>query len=292
MIKEQLDKFLYWIRERHNIYLKKEQGLARPWTKDEILDTYKFTNPFRQNDRVTRELTARLADSGNEKELFTRIIIFRMFNWPPTYDLLLENGLVDRWNKNKAIKVLQKYKKDGGKVFTGAYMMTGSGSSGEGGKIDTACNSINLILHDANDILKNIREYNSLQHACQLLTKYPMVANFVAYEFVTDLRHTPILDEAEDIYTWANPGPGAKRGIHRILFGTARGAKPAREKVDYQAVMQELMHIAQKRLGRLKIFQGIRFEMRDIEHSLCEFDKYMRVYNGEGKPRSKYRSEQ
>ena len=29
-------------------------------------------------------------------------------------------------------------------------------------------------------------------------------------------------------------------------------------------------------------------EMREIEHSLCEFDKYQRVKNGEGKPRSIY----
>ena len=291
MIKEQLDKFLYWIRERHSIFIKKEQGLSRPWTKDEILNTYKFTNPFRQNDRVTRELVSRLEDADDEKELFNRIIIFRMFNWPSTYDLLRDHGLVSRWRRDVAVRVLQQYKKDGGKVFTGAYMMTGSGSSGEGGKIATACNSINLMLHDANSILKQIHEYNTLQHACQLLTKYPIVADFVAYEFVTDMRHTSILNKAEDIYTWANPGPGAKRGIHRILFGTTRGTKLSGEKVDYQAVMQELMNIAQKRLGRLKIFQDTRFEMRDIEHSLCEFDKYMRVYNGEGKPRSKYRSE-
>jgi hypothetical protein len=28
--------------------------------------------------------------------------------------------------------------------------------------------------------------------------------------------------------------------------------------------------------------------MRDIEHSLCETDKYLRVKNGEGRPRAKY----
>jgi hypothetical protein len=30
------------------------------------------------------------------------------------------------------------------------------------------------------------------------------------------------------------------------------------------------------------------FEMREIEHSLCEFDKYERVRNKQGAPRSKY----
>lgn len=29
-------------------------------------------------------------------------------------------------------------------------------------------------------------------------------------------------------------------------------------------------------------------EMRGIEHSLCEADKYLRVLNGEGKPRARF----
>ena len=32
-----------------------------------------------------------------------------------------------------------------------------------------------------------------------------------------------------------------------------------------------------------------RLEMREIEHCLCEFDKYERVRLGEGRPRSKYK---
>jgi hypothetical protein len=31
-----------------------------------------------------------------------------------------------------------------------------------------------------------------------------------------------------------------------------------------------------------------RFEMRDIEHTLCEFDKYQRIRLGQGKMRAKY----
>jgi hypothetical protein len=31
------------------------------------------------------------------------------------------------------------------------------------------------------------------------------------------------------------------------------------------------------------------WEMREVEHSLCEFDKYERVRRGEGRPRGVYR---
>jgi len=34
------ERLVYWIREREAIRLKKEAGQPRPWTDDEILDTY------------------------------------------------------------------------------------------------------------------------------------------------------------------------------------------------------------------------------------------------------------
>ena len=48
-----LERFLYWVRERHAIYLKKSAGLPPPWTDDEILQNYAFTNPYREHDRTT-----------------------------------------------------------------------------------------------------------------------------------------------------------------------------------------------------------------------------------------------
>ena len=31
------------------------------------------------------------------------------------------------------------------------------------------------------------------------------------------------------------------------------------------------------------------FELREIEHSLCEFDKYERIRLGQGRPKQKYK---
>jgi hypothetical protein len=33
---------------------------------------------------------------------------------------------------------------------------------------------------------------------------------------------------------------------------------------------------------------GVDFGVTDVQFSLCEIDKYLRVKNGEGRPRSKY----
>ena len=111
---------------------------------------------------------------------------------------------------------------------------------------------------------------------------------FMAYEVVTDLRHTRYLKDAHDIYSWANAGPGAIRGLNR-LYGRNLEAKPHPRQTNEEmhTLMQDLNRLTDP--GFASTFPGeLRFEMRDVEHTLCEFDKYERVRLGEGKMRSKY----
>lgn len=116
---------------------------------------------------------------------------------------------------------------------------------------------------------------------------------FMAYEVVTDLRHTRYLRNAKDIYHWANAGPGAIRGLNR-LYGRDLNAKPKATQTNLEMcrLMHDLNAYPGERFwdvfGPLKNREARRFEMRDIEHSLCEFDKYERVKRGEGKMRAKY----
>jgi hypothetical protein len=52
--------------------------------------------------------------------------------------------------------------------------------------------------------------------------------------------------------------------------------------------MQQLLLEAHK-YTTPEVSMGNKVDMRCIEHSLCEFDKYMRVKEGTGTPRSLYR---
>src|SRR5579864_4281987 len=79
--------FWYWIGERHSIYLKKQAGLPKPWTVDLILQQYKFTNPFRENDRGTVWLREHFLEPhrNDPLELIAfNICWYRMFNWYKT----------------------------------------------------------------------------------------------------------------------------------------------------------------------------------------------------------------
>ena len=53
---ETLDKFKWFISEREEIRSKKERGEERPWTDDEVLDKTKFTNIYRQHDKVSKSI--------------------------------------------------------------------------------------------------------------------------------------------------------------------------------------------------------------------------------------------
>lgn len=318
--KLELERFFYWINERHSIHLKKQAGVNRkgmgwPWTKDKILQQYKFTNPFRQNDRVTKDWMNRYASllaiekTGKQVPddlILFHLCMFRLFNYPPTYDALnfamfKSKGL--GWNKEKAVAIL-KERRDGvnspdSQIFTGAYMITpGSGSD----KIDTYCEVLDQLWDGRTENQKKkrssvprrvrwtraIKARRSMRRATALLCKLDCVGPFIAYEIVCDLRHTRILSDALDIDTWANAGPGAKRGVHRLLTGDKEHPKGV---IDYNAAMIELLRIARddKRLSKDVLSCEWPFNAREIEHSLCEYDKMSRVRMGQGKPRSTYK---
>lgn len=80
MDQELFRRFLWFISERESIRRKKELGDPWPWTKDPILQRYKFTNIWRQDDRTTRALHARLQECESDREALLNIFAFRLVN--------------------------------------------------------------------------------------------------------------------------------------------------------------------------------------------------------------------
>jgi len=283
-----MDGFFAYINERHRIYLRKQRGDPWPWTTDPILQTYRFTNVYRPLDRVTvdyrRLVAGRYCNSWEKSraaELLAETVAFRLFNWPATYRRL-KPVRGSRWDGDKAKRILRGYQDAGEKIVTGAYIVSNLGSKRP--KIELLCEAITAAHEMAPGLIKMIRANRTLQNATAVIAEHvPMCAAFSAYEVVSDLRWTPLLNKAPDIMFWANPGPGAVRGLNRI-HGRSLNAGLS----DWQAneEMADLLKESQRpgRLGK----HMMPLEMRDVEHSLCELDKYLRVKGGEGRLRSKY----
>ena len=275
---DNIKAFFKFMRERHNIYLNRTAGDAKPWTSDEILQKYRFCNIFRELDTVTKWINDNwrvpFADHPN---LWFAMAVARQINWP---DTLNEIGFPLKWNPKRVKKIMFSRQAKKQKVYTGAYMLTGTLG---GPKIEQTVDKILTPLYKNKSVVP--QPGDDLRDAWERFLPCPGFSGFMAFEVVTDLRHTRYLRDASDILTWANAGPGAYRGLNRI-FGHKLEQRRTHEALEE---MRMLLKESKKVGNWPKGKKYPKLEMRDIEHTLCEFDKYERVRLGEGRPRSLYK---
>jgi hypothetical protein len=275
---EHVKRFFYWINERHNIYLKRQAGEPWPWTSDPILREYKFTNVFRELDTGTVWLRKNIREPyADHPELFFNIAMYRLYNYWPTAE---EIGFVETYDPDHYISMMRARHARGEQIFTGAHMLPGVGGMD---KIDLIFGKCFTSLWNNRQLLEP-KEGETLESSFYRLRGAHGYGPFISYEVVSDLRWTRYLEKAPDIMTWANPGPGAKRGVIRLT-----GVSPRKIKVrigDQELI--EHMRYLRALADTMKADWVPTLEMREIEHSLCEFDKYERVRLNEGRPRSRY----
>ena len=281
-IQEELNRYCYWQIERENIRLQKEVSqLPPPWTSDSILREYKFCQVFREDDRTTRWFKTHIREPmKNSPDVLMATVIFRWFNWIPTGRTLIKHDLLKNWNRKKAIEEITKQPK----WITGAYIIkTPNGMD----KVTGVAECVSHMWQDREYLAKEIVKTKSLEDTWTLLRDYPYMGPFMAYEVVTDLRHTYLLEDAKDVLTWGNAGPGAMRGLNRL---TGRELGYSKRSHDWVGEMQELYKIVQAKLpAHILQRNDMKYEMREIEGGLCEFDKYSRIFKGEGRTRSIYK---
>ena len=266
---KRVDDFNRFMVERHNIFIKKEiNNDPYPWSNDAILTDYSFCNVYRELDRVTIWIRENWREPyADHPNLPFAMAVARQINWP---DTLQEIGFPTEWRPQHVKNIMQDRMANKQKVYTGAYMLTGTLG---GTKIEQTVDKILTPLY-ANFPC----DFSSIENSWKSFLPYAGFSDFMSYEVVTDLRHTKWLKDAPDIMTWANPGPGAMRGLNRI-FGRPLDSK--QKKPLFIQEMRDLLALLNN--------EPLPLEMRDIEHCLCEFDKYERTRLGQGRPRARYK---
>lgn len=271
-----LDTAVYWVNERERIRIAKEElESPKPWTNDPILQDFKFCNVFREDDRNTRWLTEHIREPlRDDPAVLMAVVIFRWFNLIETGETLVKHNLHLDWDSEKADEVIRPQKK----WITSAYIIK---SPNGYDKLTGIRWAIDQMWPHREELYNKIVSSNSLERSWEIVKEFPYMGPFMAYEVITDLRHTHLLDNAKDILTWANPGPGCMRGLNRIY------GRPL--------TFTSKRHPWQDELRALRDYVNTwseeyvpPFEMRDAEGLCCELDKYLRIYNGEGKTRCKY----
>ncbi|MFA7063688.1 MAG: nucleotide kinase domain-containing protein [Methanomethylophilus sp.] len=296
-----------FMKARHDIYLARKAGKPGPWTTDPILLEGRFCNIFRELDTVTIWIDQNIRQPyADHPHLWFMLAIARYINRPDTLRYLMDDAEPGCWPYDPGFtpagitEALEEYAAQGNKVYTGAYTIRAERYPykewyGWSKHRYIAEIVLGRLWEDRERFAAELEKPGQTLEGAWKLFQEPRYVGwgpFMAYEVVTDLRHTRYLREATDIFTWANAGLGAIRGLNR-LYGRELGAKPKPERTNAEMLklMIELNDLDEPAFNETfgePCDVNPRFEMRDIEHTLCEFDKYERVRRGEGKMRSKY----
>src|SRR5215467_755262 len=99
-----LKHFLWFMQERQRIHIRRQAGKDRPWTQNEILHKYKFTQIYRENDRETIALRDWLMPYAGHPNVPFACAMFRQIGWSET---LIDIGFPDPWDPKRAIEVME-----------------------------------------------------------------------------------------------------------------------------------------------------------------------------------------
>jgi len=271
----------YWrfAAARQEIFFKRFEGISPPWTTDPILQTYKFTNAYRASDRVSQYLIKNVIYSGRQtaEELFFRIILFKLFNKIETWELLkLSIGEISYEGFSIAAydDVLTRAMANGIRIYSAAYIMpSGSRIFQTNRKHRAHLALLSRMMED--EVPKRVTDARSMREVFRLLRSYPLIGDFLAYQFATDLNYSNLCDFDE--MQFVVPGPGALNGI-RKCFTSLGGLNEA----DIIKVVADRQTEEFERLGiSFRSLWGRSLQLIDCQNLFCEVDKYARVKHPE-----------
>lgn len=271
----------YWrfSAERQEVFFKRFEAFPPPWTDDPILQAHKFTNAYRASDRVSQFLIRKVIYNGDQspEELFFRTILFKLFNKIETWELLASKlGPItySEYSFEHYDKILTQAMANGVKIYSAAYIMpSGSKIFHTERKHRAHLQLIGRMMED--ELPHRIAAAQSMHESFRLLLSYPMIGDFLAYQFATDLNYSPLTNFSE--MEFVVPGPGALNGI-RKCFSSLGGLN----EIDIIKVIADRQEEEFQRLGiPFRTLWGRRLQLIDCQNLFCEVDKYSRVKHPE-----------
>ena len=271
----------YWrfAAERQQIFIKRniehENG---PWTQDKILQQYKFTNPYRVNDRVSQFLVSHVIYNPDikdlsEKDVLFRILLFKIFNKIETWKRLEKKiGLISLTPNifTQLDGILEEYEQMKVKIYSGAYIMpSGKSTFGYSKKYKNHLALLQFMF--LNHFAEKTIRCKTMRELYELLLSYPTIGSFLAYQYATDINYSEVTNFSE--MEFVVPGPGAKSGIQKCFTDV--------DEKNYSDIIKYVTFNQEKEFNRLGLqfttLKGRPLQLIDCQNLFCEFDKYSRV---------------
>ena len=267
----------YWrfAAERQEVFFRKLEGREPPWTDDPVIARHKFTNAYRAADRVSQYLIRHVIYEGEQSiaEVFFRTILFKLFNKIETWELLKANLGAITWEGysfDRLDGLLSGALASKTRIYSAAYIMPSRG--GAFSYRQKHRNHLKLLERMMDDeVPHRIAGAASMGQAFEILRSYPMIGDFLAYQFVTDLNYSEICDFSE--MEFVVPGPGARDGIRKCFSDLGGLSEP-----DIIRLVTDRQEREFERLGlEFRSLWGRRLQLIDCQNLFCEVSKYARV---------------
>ncbi len=269
----------YWrfAAERQNIFNRRLDDPAGPWTADPILRRFKFCNTFRASDRVSQYLISRVIYDSAARDLpaedvFLRIILFRLFSKESTWEALenatggVRRATLDVEHLGAVLDGLRRDRP----IYTAAFILCAHDAYGHRVKHR---NHLELVarMFAPGRLGADLSAARGLNDVYEALRAWPMIGAFMGYQLAIDLNYSEHLDFDEDDFTV--PGPGATRGLKKVFIDFG-GRSPSQLIMDMVSTQEEEFD----RLGLdwSGLF-GRRLHAIDCQGLFCETDKYARA---------------
>lgn len=288
-----LDTYWRFAAARQAVYVARMRRAAAPWTTDEVLRGYRFTNVFRASDRVSQYLIAKVqrgpGSSPEHADVVFRTLLFKIFNREDTWERLEERVGPIRWSTYDFDRYRAALDEAAtrGPIYSAAYVMPPP-RLGEGRKHANHLRLVELMMRDG--LASQVRSAPSLRSIYETLVSYPGLGPFLAFQYAIDLNYSDLVPFDENDFVVA--GPGAKDGIRKCFGRDAVGIET--EVIRYMTETQD-EHFRRLGLEFPGLF-GRPLHLIDAQNLFCEVDKYARVrhpdiagISGRSKIKQKYK---
>lgn len=270
------DLYWYFASERHAAFERRISGEPQPWSKDPILQEFKFCNVYRAADRVSQYMIRDVcyhSEACTPEDRLFQIVAFRTFSkietWMAVHEFLGHHPTLEDLEDEGFTKALSHAKQRNGGLYTGAFILCASAAYGQSLK---HLNHVELFrhmfLHDA--LGERLLAADSLHEVYELLHGYPLMGDFMSYQTTIDLNYSGLVNFSENEFTKA--GPGALRGIKKMF--ESLGDYTPTEVILWMADRQA------EEFERLGLpFDGLwgrPLHAIDCQGLCCETDKYCR----------------
>lgn len=313
---------MQFITERYKVHVKKDlKGKSPPWTKDKVIRKHRFTNVFREDDKVSqaliKQVSTNVALTFEEKVLNT--FLFRAWNNPYTFTDFGGPWYSDEIYDGTDLKemVRTRYKKllkadPGRKWWSSAYNQGGMKRSwrtqNEG--------ELSLSLHGkkgyepdvplrafhvgpwlkAHDTFRRLLDAKDQQEAYDLIKEICGFSSFLAYQVFIDLTYIKDFPFSENEFVVA--GPGCKLGLDFIF--TDYDELTPEEAVFWLRDNLDNRFQALNKMGYGPVWNPVKLfsprpegdrcvNLMSLENCLCEVSKYIRVITEAGRTRCLYK---